>query len=252
MQGYTSTEYIKLFRKIIDWEWYKDVNTKVLFIHCLIRANWQPGEWQGVKYERGQFFTSIEKLAKETGLSFSKVRTALKHLILTGELTSTEYQKFRVITVVRFDEYQGLTSNLTSKSQANRKQLDKQIATVKEDKNIRRTEEYICASAPPKLEAEFEDIWKLYPRKQGKAKAWEYFVKAVDAGEDIEKIRDGVERYTTYVEADDIEQRFVKMGSTFFSQKSWLDEWTPKNRKKELDPEVKMLFTDLFAESEVI
>ncbi len=27
--------FIKLHRKIIDWEWYDDINTKTLFIHIL-------------------------------------------------------------------------------------------------------------------------------------------------------------------------------------------------------------------------
>ena len=29
MWEYTDTEYIKLFRKMLKWEWYSDVNTKV-------------------------------------------------------------------------------------------------------------------------------------------------------------------------------------------------------------------------------
>ena len=55
MWEYTDTEYIKLFRKMLNWEWYTDVNTKVLFLHCLLKANWKDGSWHGHKYKRGQF-----------------------------------------------------------------------------------------------------------------------------------------------------------------------------------------------------
>lgn len=35
--------HIKLFRKFLDWGWYQDINTKVLFIHMLLKANWKDG-----------------------------------------------------------------------------------------------------------------------------------------------------------------------------------------------------------------
>lgn len=43
----TNTTYIKLFRKIDNWEWYKDIPTKVLFFHLLIRVNFTEKKWQG-------------------------------------------------------------------------------------------------------------------------------------------------------------------------------------------------------------
>ena len=31
-------DYVKISRKILDWEWYTDINTKVLFLHILLKA----------------------------------------------------------------------------------------------------------------------------------------------------------------------------------------------------------------------
>ena len=45
------TSWIKLFRKFMDWEWYGDKNTKVLFIHLLLKANYQEKSWKGIKTE---------------------------------------------------------------------------------------------------------------------------------------------------------------------------------------------------------
>lgn len=39
--------YIKLYRKLKDWEWYKDIPTKVLFLHLLIEVNFTEKKWQG-------------------------------------------------------------------------------------------------------------------------------------------------------------------------------------------------------------
>lgn len=120
MWKYSDSEYIKLFRSMTDWEWYTDVNTKVLFIHCLIKANWRAGSWHGYKYERGQFITSIPTLARETGLTERQVRTALKHLKATGEVTDWHDNRIRVITVVSYDKYQG-------ERQAKRQSSDRQV-----------------------------------------------------------------------------------------------------------------------------
>ena len=50
--------------------------------------------------------TSINKLSEETGLTVRQIRTALEHLISTGELTSKSYNKNRIITVVNYEKYQ--------------------------------------------------------------------------------------------------------------------------------------------------
>lgn len=153
MWEYTDTEYIKLFRKMLNWEWYTDVNTKVLFLHCLLKANWKDGSWHGHAYKRGQFITSLKSLSKETGLTIQQVRTALDHLKSTGELTSTEYPKFRVITVVYYDLFQStnkqINNKLTSKSTGNQQATNKvattDIRTYKNNKNNKKEME----ASPP-------------------------------------------------------------------------------------------------------
>ena len=104
--NYSDNEYLKLYRKFVGWEWYQDVSTKVLFLHCLLRANWKPGSWHGVPYEAGQFITSLPKLSEETGLSIKQVRTALKHLKGSGEVADKGQANFRIITVKNWDRYQ--------------------------------------------------------------------------------------------------------------------------------------------------
>ena len=101
-----SDRYIKLHLKMLDWEWYHDVNTFRLFLHCLLKANWKPGSWHGIDYEPGQFITSLQTLANETGLSIQQVRTALAKLKSTGEVTDYQQGKSRIITVCNWISYQ--------------------------------------------------------------------------------------------------------------------------------------------------
>ena len=141
---YGDNEYIRLFRKMVNWEWYTDVNTKVLFLHCLLRANWKPGSWKGIPYERGQFITSLNSLATETGLSIKMVRTALNHLIMTKEVTSEGQGKgkaqYRIITVLNYDAYQATGKQMASEGQDTGKagaNKGQQYKNIKEDKEIK-------------------------------------------------------------------------------------------------------------------
>lgn len=100
-------DYLKLHRKMLQWGWYGDTNTKAVFIHCLLKANWKPGEWRGIHYEAGQFITSLQTLAVETNLTVSQVRTSIRHLKMTGEIADLSQGNYRVITVNNWVEYQG-------------------------------------------------------------------------------------------------------------------------------------------------
>lgn len=126
--------FIKLDRKILQWGWYTNVCTKTLFLHCLLMANWKPGEFQGVRCERGQLITSLESLSRQTGLTVRQVRTALKHLETTGEVTKRTTSKFTLLTVNRYDYYQGDGAFPGRRETKERQGTGKQTTTIKERK----------------------------------------------------------------------------------------------------------------------
>jgi len=110
-------DYIKLSRKMLEWEWYTDVNTCRLFFHMLLKANWKDGRFQGAVVPRGSFVSSISKLSIETGLTEMQVRTALKHLKTTGEVTGCQQAKFTVFTVNNYNKYQSDNKGVTDGQQ---------------------------------------------------------------------------------------------------------------------------------------
>ena len=141
MEENTKMGFIKFYRSILDWEWYSDTNTMRIFIHCLLKANYQDKKWQGITIQRGSFITSLENLAFETGLSVMQVRTALKKLNVTNEITSQSTSRNTLITVNNYDKYQ--TDNMQDNKQiTNEQQTDnKQITTTNKLKNIRNKED---------------------------------------------------------------------------------------------------------------
>lgn len=77
-----------------------------VFVHLLLSANFEARDFEQITIQRGQVLTSYPKLAEALGLSVQSVRTAIKHLKDTGEITIQTYSKFSVVSVNNYDLYQ--------------------------------------------------------------------------------------------------------------------------------------------------
>lgn len=88
---------------------------------------------------------------------------------------------------------------------------------VNEKENIKRKSE-------EDLKQDFEELWKLYPRKAGKKDAFKYYKAAIKNGTTNEQIRQGIENYNAWLKAKN-ETEYIKHGSTFFSKEAWNDDY---------------------------
>ena len=71
---------------------------------------------------------------------------------------------------------------------------------------------------------EFDYLWSIYPKKQGKQNAFKAYEKARRDGVAYEDVEQGIKAYAEYVKGKDAQ--YIKMGSTFFSQRAWQDDWS--------------------------
>lgn len=78
---------------------------------------------------------------------------------------------------------------------------------------------------PPSAESEFERLWEMYPKKQGKKQALAAYLRARRDGTTFEQVERGIESYVRHIARSKTENKFIKMGSTYFNQNSWNDEW---------------------------
>ncbi len=197
--------YIKLYRKITDWEWYTDVNTCKLFIHILLRASATGRRFRGEEVPIGSFTTSIEILASETGLTTRQVRTALDKLKKTGEITAKTTNKFTQILVIKWGDYQSFVE-VNDKQVTNERQTDdKQMTTIKESKESKESKEYIITA--PSYESS-NAVAKLATNKTNDF----YYLHQED-----------LEKYKSDYPAVDVEQEIRNITA-------WLDG-NPKKRK---------------------
>lgn len=160
--------YIKLYRSLLNWEWYDDINTKTVFLHLLLTVNIAKRQWHGITVPCGSRVCSYAVLASETRLSVDKVRTAIKHLEATGEITRYKYPKCTVFTVNNYDKFQNVPSISPGDYQDSPEvvpkssQQNKKIEEDKEDNYLSFLDAEKEKNAPPT----FEEVQK-YAEENG-------------------------------------------------------------------------------------
>ena len=131
--------YILLHRKIIkEWEWYSNINDRLVFIHCLLSANWKDGWFEGIKIPRGSFVSGRKKLSKEIGISEQQLRTSINHLKSTNNITIESHNKYSIITINNYDKYQVINQQDNQQSTNNQPASNHNI--IKEIKEINNKE----------------------------------------------------------------------------------------------------------------
>jgi len=208
--------FIQLHRKMIEWEWYDDINTKVLFIHLLLKANWRNKKWRWINIHRWEYLTSLETLKNETGLSIQNIRTAFTKLELTHEVTRKSHTTFTVVKLNNYDKYQKTNTQLTNDQQTTNKRL------TTTNKNNKNNNIYIWASLDlvlielDKIINYWNNIFKENRKvtidlKEAYKKARKSYSK--------EDIQVSIERY---VEAKkDCEKQYRLDPLRFFKQNNW-------------------------------
>ena len=116
--------FIKLHRKLVAWGWYQDYVVKDLFLHLLLTANFKATNWRGEVLEAGQLIVGTQRLANDLGFSRQQIRTALDKLKSTNEITIKTTNKYSVVTIVNWREYQ---SNEENSNQQNNQHFNQQI-----------------------------------------------------------------------------------------------------------------------------
>ena len=223
--------YIKLHRKLAQWGWYKNYVIKDTFIHCLIFANYTERPFEGMIIKKGQFVTSYDRLASELGFSVQQIRTAIKKLKSTGEITTKSTSKFTVITVVNWEDYQNTeefptsktTYTLTNEQQSSNKQITNNQQQRKNIKNIKNKKNNIYAQKDCACEF-FEILWQRYPRKKGKSSVSKKAMQEIN-NVGFERMSKAIDNYRADIEHNNTQEQYIMYGSTFFNggYKDWLE-----------------------------
>jgi len=130
--------YIKLHRRILDWEWYKDSNTKNIFIHLLLNACYDNCRFMGKSVNRGEYITSLSRISSDLDIPVRQVRTAIKRLKDTGEIDTQTTNKYTKVTICNYESYQVEEPRKKVKATRKRQTVDTQTTNI--NKNIIKQE----------------------------------------------------------------------------------------------------------------
>lgn len=163
------------------------------------------------KWEKHQSLDALEKSREATRQRVKKWREQQKLLTcsecnVTDNVTVTESNADR-IRIENKKENKNINNNGHS--------------TIEQDKPVRVSS------------AEFEKLWSLYPRKEGKKEAMAAYQRAIKHGTAIETIENGIKAYNKHIEDCKIEKQYIKKGSTYFRQEAWNDVYDDSQKKTE-------------------
>lgn len=243
--------YILVARKILNSGIFSKPPLYLsVWIYLLSRA--QHRDYKELK--RGQLWTSIPEIqdALTWKVGYRTERPTKKQIFTVLEwlrnpservhdrnnespmIVTTKGTHGMLVTVCNYNVYQtsenyegndertttGTTKSLRQERQGNN--INKNV--FKNDKNVKNDNKKDNSSKQI-LNERFNELWKYYPRKQGKAKALKAYEKAIKEGITDEAIMNGLQVFNIHIKEDDIDKDYIPMGSTWFSSRRWEDEY---------------------------
>ena len=230
-------------QKIVDSDAFLDMplSTQALYFHLNMRAD-DDGFINNPKKIQRMIGASDDDLklliAKRFVLAFESGVIVIKHwrmhnLLRKDRYNPTQYQEeYKTLELKDNGSYTELGHRLTTTWQPTDNQVATQDSIGKD--SIEKVNKY-NKSAHADYKSEFEQAWSLYPKKQGKKRAYEAYVRSRKKGTPAKAIESGIYEYIGYIKRKKIEEQFIKQGSTFFAQEAWADEWTiSKSKEKDV------------------
>lgn len=99
--------WIKLHRKMREWQHYQRPSVRLVFEELLFCANTKAGWFHGIKVKRGETMASVSTIEEYTGFSRKTVIKALAMLEESGEIRREKCGNYTKTIICKFDYYQG-------------------------------------------------------------------------------------------------------------------------------------------------
>ena len=123
--------WIQVSRKLLDWEYFNDELMLRGWLYLLLKANHEDKVWHGLEIKRGQYVTSLSKMARDLGISVQQTRRILDTLKSTYEIASCATNKFTIISICKYDIYQGgKKKSQQALQQASQQALQQQLNNI--------------------------------------------------------------------------------------------------------------------------
>ena len=204
-------------------------------------------------YNSKKAFAELFPYMTERQIDYALKKLIDDGIIITGKYNTNKYNQTLWYAITNFgysilqncemeqtnlsNQYDKLVECNTNNKQANIKQ---QIITTNNKENPYTekpfTENPSTANVSNKnvqIEQEFEEVWKLYPRKEDKKKAFSAY-KTARKKASFNEIKKGVETYSNHIRVSNTDKRYIKLGATYFNGECWANNYEQSVPKEEL------------------
>lgn len=191
--------YIKLFRKILNSPIFENEKALKVWIWCLVKATHKEKEQlvgkQIVYLEKGQFVTGRKRASEELKMNDRTIYDYFKLLEKLQMIRINSNNKFSVITVEKWEDYQVEELSIQQQDNNNatttqqQRNTNKNIKNIKNDKNILYIPASEEKSSPASAKAnkhkhgEYKNVLlkdKELQSLKGEYENWEELIKYLD------------------------------------------------------------------------
>lgn len=199
------------------------LKAKGLFAYLWSQADeWNFYETEVVKHSKdgiSSLRSGIHELEKRGYLQ--RKRTRIKGKLKDSVWILSETPNLENLSLENLNlEKDTLTSTNCNKTNSNNKSSDKSSDRVSEKQ----------------LDEDFNKLWKLYPRKEGKKKAFEAYKRAIKKGITNKEIQTGIVNYLAQIRVQGTDKKYIKQGSTWFNGECWNDEYNVGGSSSPVNP----------------
>ena len=204
-------------------------------------------------YNSKKAFAELFPYMTERQIDYALKKLIDDGIIITGKYNTNKYNQTLWYAITNFgysilqncEMEQTNLSNQNDKiveCNTNNKQADikQQIITTNNKENPYTekpfTENPSTANVSNKnvqIEQEFEEVWKIYPRKEDKKKAFMAY-KTARKKASFDEIKKGVETYSNHIRVSNTDKRYIKLGATYFNGECWANNYEKSEPKEEL------------------
>ncbi|MDT2842638.1 helix-turn-helix domain-containing protein [Vagococcus lutrae] len=180
---------------------------------------------EGYCWASDTYFSNLYEVSKKT------IQTWLKSLetngYITREVVYKEGSNEIVTRYIRLSVYPMHEKVSTPTHEKVRDNITSINTTVNNTTNIKPSNEVEQkeTSKENELKERFEAIWKIYPNKKGKRRAYPSYKAAIKEGTTDEQIIKGIESYIEECKRYKTNKEHMLHGSTFFYQRRWEDDY---------------------------
>ncbi len=220
--------FIQLHRKLLEWERYDDINTKVLFMHLLLKANYKSKSWRGIKIESWEVLTWRITLSDETWLTQQQIRTSLNKLKSTNEITIKPTNKHSIIKLNNYKDYQQVNQQTTQQVTNNQPTSNQQVTTTnKDNKEIKKINIYKWDKSHGAIKKELEKFityWNsTFLEKRQTTPDLLNSYKSLRKKYTKEELWSWANKY--FQDNKETEKQYLLSPIKFFTQKNWLPSY---------------------------